>query len=170
MWREIRPEEMTDNVFRAIGKDWMLIGAGDEKRANAMTASWGGMGILWGKPVATVYLRPQRYTKGLVDAGEYFTLSFYEEQYRKALNYMGTVSGADEDKIGGSGLTLEFFDGAPAFSESRLVLVCRKLYAQTLDEKGFFFQELVEKNYPQKDYHTMYIGEIVRAYVKDAQG
>ncbi len=166
MWKEVKPEQLTDNVFHAIGKEWMLIAAGDEKKANAMTASWGGMGILWGKPVATAYIRPQRYTKGFVDANEYFTLSFYDESYRKMLNYMGSVSGAMEDKIAGSGLTLKMFDGAPAFEESRMVLVCKKLYAQRLEESGFFYEELIEKNYPQKDYHTMYIGEIVHVYVK----
>ena len=76
MWREIKPEEMTDNTFQAIGKDWMLITAGDEEKANTMTASWGGLGILWNKPVATAYIRPQRYTKKFVDGKESFTLAF----------------------------------------------------------------------------------------------
>lgn len=166
MWKEIKPEEMKDNPFQAIGSDWMLIAAGDEKKANAMTASWGGLGILWNKPVATAYIRPQRFTKGLVDEKEQFTLSFYGEEYRKMLSYMGRVSGADEDKIAGSGLTLAMFDGVPAFEEARMVLVCRKLYAQELEECCFLDSGLVDKNYPEQDFHTMYIAEIQRVYVK----
>ncbi len=168
MWKKIKPEEMTDNVFKAIGKDWMLITAGTEEKANAMTASWGGMGILWHKPVATAYIRPQRFTKKFVDEQEYFTLSFYQEAYRKSLNYMGAVSGAQEDKIAGGGLTLELFDGVPAFAESRMVLVCKKLYVQELKEECFLYPEIVEKNYSQKDFHTMYIGEITQVYVKES--
>lgn len=168
MWKLIKPEEIKDNVFQAIGKDWMLITAGTEEKANAMTASWGGMGILWRKPVVTAYIRPQRFTKGLVDAQDIFTLSFYEEAYRKSLNYMGTVSGAQEDKIAGGGLTLKLFDGVPAFEESRMVLVCKKLYTQELKEECFLYPELIEQNYAQKDFHTMYIGEVMQVYVKES--
>ena len=97
-FREIKAEELQFNPFTKIGKEWMLVTAGDEKKHNTMTASWGAMGVMWGKNVVSVYLRPQRYTKEFVDAGELFTVSFYSEDHRGALNICGTKSGRDCDK------------------------------------------------------------------------
>ena len=96
-WKEIKPEELNVNPFTAIGKEWMLITAGDETHCNTMTASWGGMGVIWGRPSVTAYIRQTRYTKEFVDQGEYFTITFFDEAYRKALNLCGTVSGRDGD-------------------------------------------------------------------------
>lgn len=156
-------EDITkDDVFSLIGERWMLVSACDESgKANAMTASWGGMGVLWGKKVVFVFIRPQRYTKKFVDSAEKFSLSFFDESYKKMLGYMGKVSGKDEDKIAKSGLTLDIKDGAPVFKESSLTLICRKLYRQTLKEDCFIDKSNIEKWYPQKDYHDVYVAEIV---------
>ena len=105
--KEINAEEIKDNPFKLIGKDWMLITAEKDGRVNMMTASWGGVGILWGKNVATVYIRDSRFTKGFVDDGDHFSLCVLPEDYRKALGYSGKASGRDEDKVAGSGLTVE---------------------------------------------------------------
>ena len=107
MWDKIKPEELTENVFHLINDDWMLVAAEDGGRTNAMTASWGGVGILWGKKVAFVFVRPQRYTKEFIDKSDKLSLSFFDDSWRKMLNYMGTVSGRDEDKIAASGLHVE---------------------------------------------------------------
>lgn len=166
MWKEIKPEECKDNAFTMIGKEWMLIAAGDSEKSNAMTASWGGVGVMWGRNVAYIVVRPQRYTKEFLDTKERFTLNFLPEEYRKALNYMGTVSGRDTDKMKESGLHVTVQDEVPAFEESRMVLVCRKLFVQEMKEESFLQQEIVEKWYPNKDYHTLYIAEIEKVYVK----
>ncbi|MBO5291933.1 MAG: flavin reductase family protein [Lachnospiraceae bacterium] len=168
MWKEIKPEECRDNAFSLIGKEWMLITAGDEKKANAMTASWGGIGVMWGKNVAYLVVRPQRYTKEFLDREERFSLNFLPEEYRKALNYMGTVSGRDEDKMAGSGLTEGTLENVPMFEESRMVMVCKKLFVQEMKEESFLQKETIEKWYPQKDYHTLYIAEIEKVYVQEA--
>ena len=91
-FKEISIDTLKINPFHKISKEWMLITAGDEKKSNTMTASWGGVGIMWGKNVATAYIRPQRYTKEFVDNSEYFTLSFLPEEKREALNVCGRVS------------------------------------------------------------------------------
>ena len=78
-WKEITPEEITKNPFRLIGKDWALVTAGNQEKVNTMTISWGGVGSMWGKPVAYVFIRPQRYTKQFIDAQEELSLSFYDE-------------------------------------------------------------------------------------------
>ena len=97
-FREIAIDELKLNPFTKIGTQWMLITAGDEKKHNTMTASWGAMGVMWGKNVVTVYIRPQRYTKQFVDSQDTFTLAFFGESYKRALNICGTKSGRDCDK------------------------------------------------------------------------
>ena len=105
-FQKITPEEITRNPFTLIGKDWLLVTAEKDGRANTMTASWGGLGVLWGKPVAFIFIRPQRYTKEFLEAGDRFSLSILDETHRRTLSYLGSVSGRDEDKIKKSGLTL----------------------------------------------------------------
>ena len=162
-------KELTGNAWHMIGDDWMLVTAKDGDRVNTMTASWGGVGIMWAKTVATAYLRPQRYTKVFVDKGDTFTLSFFGGKEKKALGYLGSVSGKDEpDKIKKTDLHVELLsDAAVTFEEAVLVLVCKKLYAQEMKPECFFDQESLEKWYPDKDYHTMYIAEITEAYVRE---
>ena len=94
-FKEMKAEELQFNPFTKIGKEWMLVTAGDEEKHNTMTASWGAMGIMWGKNVATVYIRPQRYTKEFIDKEERFTVSFFSEEYRQALEVCGSKSGRD---------------------------------------------------------------------------
>ena len=159
-WKELKPEEWNESVFRKVGKQWMLVTAEKEGKVNTMTASWGGLGILWGKPVAFVFIRPQRYTKEFVDQADRMSLSFLGEEYRKELSYLGTVSGRDEDKIAKAGLTVVHEGETPYFAESENVLICRKLYAQELAGACFIDKELGEKCYPEEDYHTMYVCEV----------
>ncbi|MBQ9099195.1 MAG: flavin reductase family protein [Clostridia bacterium] len=161
------PAEQLENVFRLIGKDWMLItakGTGEDgqETVNAMTASWGGMGVLWNKPVAFCFIRPQRYTHRLTEESERFSLCFFGEKYRSALRLFGTKSGRDLDKFAATGLTPAEQNGVSCIEEARLVLLCRKLYADTLREDCFLMPELL-KNYPGKDYHTVYVVEIEQA-------
>lgn len=163
--KEIEAKDF-DAVFEKIGKQWMLLAAEKDGKANMMTASWGAMGVNWGLPCATFYVRPQRYTKTFIDATERQSISFLPEEYRKALNYCGTVSGKDEDKIKGSGLTLTHVDGVPCFEEAEATLIVRKLYVQEQDPKCFVDPSIIEKWYPNKDFHTMYIAAIEKILVK----
>ena len=164
MFQRIDPKNIQENVFSLIGDQWMLVTAGTEERCNTMTASWGGLGVLWGAPAATCYIRPQRYTKEFLDREEYFTLTFFDEKYRRALSLCGSKSGRDVDKIKECGFTVRTAAcGAPYFEQARLVLVCRKRFVQEMDP-GRIPQDVKEKWYPQQDYHTMYIGEITEAW------
>ena len=103
MLKRIDPKEIGQNVFSLIGDQWMLITAGTAERCNTMTASWGGLGVLWRKPVATIYVRPQRYTYTFLEKNPYFTLSFFGPQWKKQLAYCGAVSGREEDKFAACG-------------------------------------------------------------------
>lgn len=126
-FREVKAEELTMNPFTKIGKEWLLITAGNEEKCNTMTASWGAMGVMWGKNAVTVYIRPQRYTKEFVDREDTFTISVLGEKYRKALNYCGKVSGKNADnKIKEAGLTPYFTDGTAGIEEADMIMVCKK--------------------------------------------
>ncbi len=158
MFKSISLSELSVNPFEAIGNQWMLITAGGSEGCNTMTASWGGLGVLWNKNVATCYIRPQRYTMEFVDSSDYFSLCFFPAEYRKALALCGRVSGRDCDKIVDTGLTVVEGGKAPYFAEAELVLICRKLHRQRLDPAGFIDPE-IEKHYSD-DYHYVFIGEI----------
>lgn len=165
MLEKVEVSKLNPNVFEAIGKQWMLITAGNEEKCNTMTASWGGLGILWGSPAATAYIRPQRYTRTFVDREDYFTLSFLPEDYRKALSYCGSHSGREGDKWAASGLTPAFTEaGVPYVAQAELVLVCKKQFCQRMDPDCILDTEAREKWYPGQDYHYIYIGQIVEAY------
>lgn len=167
--KEISPYEINDNVFSALNKDWMLICARDGSKtcgANAMTASWGGFGILWNKPVATIYVRPQRYTYGLTEDSDRVSLSFFDEAYRDALKICGTKSGRDMDKLEACNLTISDVLDTPVINEARLTLVCKKLYADDLKEECFTDASPLAC-YPKRDYHRFYICEIEKVLIKE---
>lgn len=162
---EINPLELNESAFRLIGKEWMLITAGNMEKWNTMTASWGALGELWFKPVAFTFFRPQRYTLEFVEKEPVFTLSFFDEKYRSALNFCGSHSGRDYDKAAEAGLTpFATENDSVAFKEARVVLECRKLYFQDMEPENFLDPE-IEKCYPKKDYHRMFVGEVLRAMV-----
>lgn len=164
----IKSEDIDGNLIKMIEKDWMLVTAGNEAAINTMTANWGGVGYLWNKPVVFVFIRPERYTYGFVEEKSGFTLTFFDESFRKALNLCGTKSGRDCNKIAEAGLTPYFTEaGNPAFEEASLIIECRKLYADTLSKDAFIDSEPLEMHYRTKgNIHKMYIAEIEKVWVK----
>lgn len=166
-FREVKIEELQFNPFTKIGKEWLLITAGNSEKFNTMTASWGGLGVYWSKNVVTTYIRPQRYTKEFVDNNDTFTIAFFDETYREALNICGTISGRDINKVEKAGLTPYFVDDTVAFEEANMIMVCKKLYHDTMPLENFDAKENDKKWYPEKDYHTMYISEIIKVLVKE---
>ena len=161
--KEINIEEFKFNPFTKIGKEWMLVTATNNGKVNSMTASWGGVGVLWNKNIAFIVLRPQRYTKEFVDAGDYFTVTLFDG-YKKELGVLGSKSGRDGNKIAEVSFDVEEVDDQPTFKQGKMVFVCKKVYSDMIDPKQFIDQSLDEKWYPQKDYHQRYIGEIVEVY------
>ena len=162
--------------FHVWNERWFLLAAGElaetdpaeasaaDRRYNFMTVSWGGLGVIWGKPFALVVVRPTRHTRRFIDDADSFTLSVLPQRYRRALNYCGSHSGRDEDKVSGSGLTpiVSRYVRAPSFDEAELVLECRKTYFSDLDP-SHFLDPGIENNYPARDYHRVYFGEILAA-------
>ena len=153
------------NPFTKIGNEWMAIVAGDSNKVNTMTASWGGVGVLWGKNVAFIFIRDSRYTKEFLDAKETFSLNFFDpkdKEAKQALKYFGAVSGRKEDKIASVKMHVDYDGDVPYIDESNFVLICKKLSATKITEDSFIDPELMDKWYKDGDMHTMYVGEITQ--------
>ncbi len=157
---------LKESAVSLFDDKWALITAGNKESYNTMTASWGAMGELWNKDVCFIFIRPQRYTYEFTEREEFFTVSFFPEDYKKALAFCGRNSGRDCDKAKETGLTPKEIGNSMTFEESEIVLLCKKLYIQDISPDGFIDETIDGSCYPQKDYHRMYVGEIVEAYVK----
>ena len=152
--------------FQKIGKEWALLAASHDGKTNAMTVSWGECGVLWNKNVVSVFVRPQRYTKALIDKSGIITLSFFDESFRSTLTYFGRNSGRDTDKFADTGLKKELdSDGAVILPEASLSLKCRVIYTSEIRPENFHDSSLM-KNYEALDFHTVYTCEIIGVYQK----
>lgn len=170
--KEIPIQDLNLNPIPEIAAGWMLLTAGSkETGCNTMTCSWGHTGSIWGHgggmATAICYVRPQRYTKEFMDREMLYTLSFFPDGYKKQLGYLGSHSGRDGDKIAAAGLTPVFAEGYTYFREAKLVLVCRKLYQAPMKEEHFIDKSIVTEHYPDKDFHDLYIGEIIKVLVSE---
>lgn len=167
--KKISVSELKDNMFDAIGKEWMLVTAGTPEKFNMMTASWGGTGILWGKPVAFIFIRPERYTYEFIEKGDTLTLSFLGEAHRDIHKICGSQSGRDIDKVAASGLKPYVTEnGNIAYEQARLILECKKLYADFIDADNFVDKLLISRWYGEGNggFHKMYILEIQNVLVE----
>jgi flavin reductase (DIM6/NTAB) family NADH-FMN oxidoreductase RutF len=168
MFQEIDIESLKFNPFTKISKQWMLISAGNKTKCNTMTASWGALGELWKKPVSFIFIRPQRYTLEFIEKEDYYSICFFDKNDRNALNYCGSHSGRNEtDKISSAGLTPVFDEKAPYFKEAKVVFICRKMHGQTIDPACFIDKSIDSECYADKDYHKMFVGEIVKVLERD---
>lgn len=158
------PYELKGNAFQEIGKDWFLITAGNGENYNTMTASWGFMGVMWGVPSFLCAVRTNRHTFGFMEENDIYSISFFDEKYRSALNFCGTKSGRDHDKAKETGLTPVELDGAVTFAEAKRVFVCRKRYAEMMKPEAFTSKETYDRWYGSDPMHKQYIGEILAVY------
>ena len=161
---EIPFADFSINILRAWADDWFLLTAGENApgKFNTMTVAWGSLGVMWGKPFAQVVLRPGRYTREFVEGFESFTLSALPPEHRSALDFCGSQSGRDVDKVKETGLTPipSTRVAAPGFDEAELILECRKIYRDQF-KPAHFLADSIESCYPAEDYHYVYFGEVV---------
>lgn len=161
MFHEITTKELNENVFDLIGTQWLLVTAAKKDGScNTMTASWGGLGVMWGKDVAFLVIRPQRYTKEFIDSSATLSLSILPQGRMQDYAYLGRVSGRTENKIEKVGLTVSYENGTPYFEDAKTVLICKKMFAQPYDPNSFLDPALIDRWYPENDFHTLYICEI----------
>ena len=160
--KAINPNEIKDNFIELIGKEWMLVSAGDKEKFNMMTASWGGVGVLWNRPVVFAFIRPERYTREFIDARNEFTITFLGPEHRKAHSICGYKSGREIDKVAATEA------GNPVFEEARLTLECKVVYKSEIEEAKFLDPTVFPRWYDEKNgnAHIVYIAEILNAWEK----
>lgn len=166
-WKSVDCHEIKNNPVQLFANDWMLLSAGNKEDMNAMTIAWGTMGELWSRPVVIVYVSTSRYTYEYMEKNQYFTVTAFPESKRAALQYMGSHSGRDEDKITNAGLTPEFTDlGNPIFKESNLAIECKIIYSEQFDKAKLPVDLREWYDNSGTGVHVMYIGEIINAWEK----
>lgn len=164
--QKINIQDLKLNPFTAIGNEWFLVTAGDINSYNTMTASWGGVGVMWGKNVVTTVIRSNRNTFKYINDSDTFTISFFPSENKDILTYCGSHSGRDVDKVAETGLKpIQLGDGV-SFEQSKLVFVCKKLYAQELSTDNFTNKECLKWYSETNPIHTAYVGEIIDVYSK----
>jgi len=161
---EIQISDFSTEIFNLWGKQWMLLTAGDVENNsfNCMTVAWGSIGVMWNKPFVQVVVRPTRYTYEFMEKSDTFTLSAFSEEYRKDISYLGKVSGKNENKLEKTALTVipSQMIKCPSYDEAELVIECRKIYSSRFNPDEFI-DPSIKENYPEKDYHKVYFGEIL---------
>jgi flavin reductase (DIM6/NTAB) family NADH-FMN oxidoreductase RutF len=154
-------------VYRSWSDEHFLLTCGDHStgRFNTMTVGWGALGCMWSRPMAMVVVRPHRYTYEFMEERPDFTICHFPPGHSKALAYCGSHSGRDVDKIDQCGLTpiASRTVGSPGFEEADLVLECSKMYFDDF-KPDHFLADFIEGNYPARDYHRLYLGEIKAAF------
>ena len=169
--KSIAIKDLSENFFEVIGKEWMLVTAGSKEHFNTMTASWGGIGWLWNKPVVFVFIRSERYTYEFMEENEYFTLSFLGKENRSIYNLCGSKSGREVDKVKETGLNPIVTErGNILFEQDRLGLECRKLFITDMKEELFLDHSVYERWYggDHGGLHRVYVAEIVDAWVRNS--
>ena len=163
----ISAEELNTNAHKIWDKDWPLLTSGSfkENQFNCMTVGWGSIGTIWNKPFVQVFVRHHRYTFKFMELYDSFTISVLGNEYKKALNLLGTKSGRDMNKISAAGLTPipSQTISSPGFEEAELIIECKKMYWDDLKPENFL-QDKIHNMYAAKDYHRVYFGEILAIY------
>lgn len=169
--KEVEVKDFNIESFKLFAKDFSLLGVKKNDSYNEMTISWGYIGSIWGhgsgKLSCIVLVRPQRYTFEFIENNNYFSLSFFDEEYKKDLLYLGSHSGRNEDKLAKTNIHLKDNILAPRYKEAKLTFICRTMYKDKIKEENFIDLDTLKDVYPLKDFHTLYIAEIEKIYIKD---
>ena len=166
IFETVDPRSIKDNLIKCLAEEWALITAGNSQGYNMMTASWGFFGEMWGSDSIAMIVRPGRYTMEFIDKNDYFTVSFYGDN--KAVHKVcGSKSGRDVNKTKETGLTPVSNDKYVYFKEARMVLIVKKQFVQRMTEDAFLDKAVIDKWYPEKDYHNMIIGKIEKVLIAE---
>lgn len=166
IFKTIDPRSIKDNLIKCLAEEWALITAGGSDNYNMMTASWGFFGEMWGSDSIAMVVRPQRYTMDFIENNDYFTVSFYGDK-KDVHKICGSKSGREVNKTKETGLTPVSNDKYVYFKEARMVLIVKKQFVQQMKEEAFTDKTVIDKWYPEKDYHNMIIGKIEKVLIAE---
>ncbi|RVU97477.1 flavin reductase family protein [Coriobacteriales bacterium OH1046] len=169
---EVDPRKFDESIFDLLDRSWGLAMAGTApEHCNAMTIGWGQIGMFWGRPASTVFIRESRFTKEFIDACDTFSVAFLPPELHGKHKVFGTMSGRDVDKTELTGLTPIMIDGTPLYEESMLVFLCRKAYVDTVDHKNFVdetaYRRYYDRGADRDDWHSMYIAYVEKILRKE---
>jgi len=166
-YKKISPLELNGNIIKMVNKQWMLVTAGKADKFNSMTAGWGGIGVMWSKPVAFILVRNTRYTYEFLEREPNFTLTFFPEKCRQQLVMFGTKSGRNVDKVKESGFKPFDTGMGMAYEEANIIIACKKIYAAPVTAENAINPDTATAKFLSgKDYHKLYFGEIVGVWIK----
>ena len=172
MKREINAFDYAAEVFKALPKG-ILLTSEAEDCVNAMTIGWGTIGIEWGVPIFTAYVRTSRFTYELMERTGEFTicapLGELSKTAAKAIGLCGSKSGRDMDKLAKAGVHPVEADivRPPAIKELPLTFECRVVFSQEQPIKAISsrFKNFYVPNTAHSEPHVAYYGEILKAYI-----
>ena len=171
LFKQIFPEEISDNVFKLAGKDFYLITAGKENHYNSMVGSGGGFGMMFMKPATWCFLRADRYTLEIIEKEQTYTLSYFPNEYREQMLFFGKKSGRNSEKMKETELTkIQTSSGNISFKEAKLIIEC-KLTALTIGHPDDYCtqeaKDYINEAYKEANvYRKMVFGEISHVWVK----
>lgn len=168
-FKSVPAEEFDANFFNLVAKDFTVITAGEEP--NSMVASWGGIGIMFNKPVTWCFLRANRYTLEKIKETGTYTMCYFPDQYKGDIMQFGIKSGRNTDKMAQTKLTpMDTPDGYPAYGEAKVIIECKLIAAPTVSKDEFYTEEgkeFLQGGYDEaKDWHKLVYGEITNIYVR----
>jgi len=167
MFEQIDLKSLELNPFTTIQQDTFLVTAGTEDAWNTMTAGWGFLGVMWARPAFGIVIRDSRFTYEFLENSRGFTCSFFPPEWKKALQFCGSHSGRDTNKEEATGLTSVVIPETDliTFEQANLVFCCTQASRTDISPSDFLLPD-IEKHYPRKDYHRLYIGFIDQMLVQ----
>jgi flavin reductase (DIM6/NTAB) family NADH-FMN oxidoreductase RutF len=171
LFKQISPEEIRDNIFTLVGKDFTVLTAGKADHYNSMISSGGGLGLLFMKPTTWSIVRTDRYTLELIQKVQTYTLSYFPTEYKEQILFLGSKSGRDSEKMKEVELTnIPTPSGDMTFQEARLIIESRLTALTTPNPDDFCTQEAKDYiNEAYKDaneYRKFVFGEITHVWIK----
>ncbi len=165
-FEKVNVDELMMSPTKEIGKNWGILTGTSREGFNSMTVSWGSIGVLWSRPCVFAFVRPGRYTYRFLEGGEYFSLAILPEGFHEKASVFGSKSGRDVDKYAVSGFSVCEENGVKYPAEAETVFICKKIAASDVTPEWFIDENIDGDNYPKKDYHRMYVGEIISVLKK----
>jgi flavin reductase (DIM6/NTAB) family NADH-FMN oxidoreductase RutF len=165
LFKKVSVNTLSENFFSKLHQEWALLTAGKADDFNCMTISWGTFGVIWNRPVFFCFVRPQRHTNEFMKKSHYFTLTFFDSSYKQALDYCGSHSGRDANKLKNTDLVPYTTDlGNVIYEQAQVAFECKKIYTDLIKPEAFIDPSIIKTTYPQNDFHHMYFGEIVNCF------
>ena len=168
----LREVDFTHNLeknLRTIQQHGLLLASvGASGKPNVMTIGWGNPGVIWGRPIFVVLVRPSRFTYQNLEATGEFVVSVPTDEMHDACMHCGSVSGRDHDKFADCAFTTTKAGtvGVPLIDQCVMHYECRVVHRNDVIEDRLD-NGVCSECYADGDFHRVYYGEILRTVAKE---